>query len=136
MAYDSNYGKPGSFDQPLNPQPRIGGANLWPIPPRQPEVPIPTPGLPGINPWPIGAAGSGTTGLYGKVQSGSGNTYTVQTFSNGPSKAADSKTVSVTILQIASTEDIPNGTWIGPISTTTDADGNITGWTTVPIWLA
>lgn len=88
-------------------------------------------------PWNIAGGGGGTGSLFGQVQSGSGYTYNVVTFSNGPNTTPDNggNTIVVTILNLLATETIPVNTWIGPIDTVVDSNGNTSGWCTVPTWL-
>lgn len=57
--------------------------------------------------------------MPGQVQSGTGNSYSVTVYPNGRSKAG--KDVTVTQLQITSSDTIPAGTWAW---VTAEADGS------------
>jgi hypothetical protein len=71
-----------------------------------------TPNQKGTPAFPAATAqtSSGGGGIPGKVLSGSGSTYSVALYENGPASAS-TKTVTVTQLQIATGETIPAGTW-------------------------
>lgn len=75
-----------------------------------------------------GQAQAAGGGVPGKILSGSGSSYTVELYANGPSKAS-TKEVTVTQLQIDSGETIPAGTWtfVSQIG-----DGH---FMQVPVWL-
>lgn len=64
-----------------------------------------------LNGQPIGGGGSGTSAFLGRVTSGTGDTYQVDLYGDGPD---DSPTASVTakVPQIDDTEEIPPGTWL------------------------
>lgn len=59
--------------------------------------------------------GGGTTTFLGKVESGSGDTYKVTLYQNGPKGSPDAQPVDVTVPMIDPSDQIPAGTWIAPI---------------------
>jgi hypothetical protein len=79
--------------------------------------------------------GGGTNVFMGTVQSGTGATYEVTLYQDGPDGTPDSSPVEVTIPQIDPNEKIPAGTWLTGIISFTDSQGNTTFACQVPIWL-
>lgn len=79
--------------------------------------------------------GGGSTVFLGQVVSGTGATYQVTLFPNGPTQDAGS-TVTVTIPMIDPTDTIAPDTWINPIFQGADTDGNTIYFCQVPVWMA
>ncbi|MBX6314763.1 MAG: hypothetical protein IRY99_17880, partial [Isosphaeraceae bacterium] len=68
--------------------------------------------------------------FMGKVVSGSGDTYEVKLYPDGPDGAPDQETVTVTIPMIADDEKIEADTWINPVFKFGD-----TYFCQVPVWM-
>jgi hypothetical protein len=84
--------------------------------------------------WPIG--GGGTTVFVGKVESGSGDTYQVKLYQDGPDGDPDDEPVEVTIPTIDPDEQIPADTWLFGIFQFTNDDGDFIYYAQPPIWMA
>lgn len=90
------------------------------------------------SPRPI--AGSGSTVLMGKVVSGTGDTYQVDLYTNGPSQPKDTGgSITVKILTIDDNEQLPVDMWITGIAKVSYSNNGISTteyWAQVPVWMA
>ncbi len=96
-----------------------------------PSTPVTIRGIP----FPEGIVAAGTTNVFlGRVQSGSGNTYTVQLYGNGSGQAATALVVA-TVPQIDSGETIPPGTWLAAVHEFLNGD-TLTYEFQPPVWMS
>ncbi|SIO38074.1 hypothetical protein SAMN05444166_4239 [Singulisphaera sp. GP187] len=82
---------------------------------------------------PIG--GGGTTVFIGKVKSGTGKTYQVNLYPNGPNGDPQSPSVSVEIPTIDPDEQIDPNTWLFGIFQFSDSDGNDIYFAQPTVWM-
>ena len=85
----------------------------------------------------IGVNSDSATTFMGQVVSGTGSSYQVNLFSNGPTDVVDDNMpITVTIPMIDPNETIPKDTWLAPIFQFSDANGNPIYSCQPPVWMA
>ena len=97
-----------------------------------PEKPKGVAPLPPIEP----SAGGGAGATVGQVVSGTGDTYQVTLYSNGPDNTPDDGgPVEVKVLMIDPNDTIPVDTWLFGILQLEDGDGDPLYYAQPPVWL-